>query len=405
MISIKDPGAAVQNIGRRIDKPVTDLSVWLSDNVNGLLIGALIAAGIVGIMLVMRRIGQAVVAANPDCNDWRGIIGNILSRTSIWFMVAAAIEIVTSYAPLPAKLQRIADVFFLIVASFQVAVWLRELIIGTVKSRVGDDPGESTLGNAMGIIRVLVSVSAFAFALVFILDSLGFNVTTLVAGLGIGGIAIGLAAQGIFSDLFAGLAIVFDRPFRRGQLISWGAPNPDGSPGNIGTVERIGLKTTRLRSRSGEQIVIANTKLLEQQLTNIDEAKVYRVWLPFGVTYQTAPEQLESMATILAGIFEPLKGVRMVRCAVKGFGPSSIDFDLVYDDRGRDFDVRAANRAAICIGIMRAFQREQIAFAYPTQTTFTAAPDGTMVMPYATVQPVVPLEKEEAKKVTRKAKA
>ncbi|MEO7602859.1 MAG: mechanosensitive ion channel domain-containing protein, partial [Sphingomicrobium sp.] len=152
--------------------------------------------------------------------------------------------------------------------------------------------------------------------------------------------------------------------------------------GTTGTVERIGLKSTRIRSRTGELVVMANTKLLENELTNIDEARVYRIWLPFGVVYQTDPETLENMAEIITPILKPMTVIRMVRCAVSGFGPSSIDFQLVYDDRARDFDVRALNRSAIFIAILRTFKEQGIAFAYPTQTTFTAAPDGTLVMPY-----------------------
>ena len=375
---------------------------WLAANREGLLLGALIAAAIVGVMLVMRAIGQRILARHPDCTNWRGIVGAVLARTKLFFMVAAAVEIVVTYAPIPARLDRVAHIFFIIAASFQVAIWARELIIGAVKSRVGEDPGESTLGNALAIIRVLVSVAAFAVALIVILDNLGVNVTTLIAGLGIGGIAIGLAAQGIFSDLFAALSIVFDRPFRRGDTINYGGPADKG--GTIGTVERIGLKTTRIRSRSGELIVMANTKLLEQELTNIDEARVYRTWLPFGVVYQTDPAKLEAMADILAPVLEPITGVRMVRCVINGFAPSSIDFSLVFDDRARDVDARAANRSTICIGILRTFAEQGIEFAYPTQTTFTAAPDGSYILPFAAVQPVMPLSEKDAASATKKAK-
>ena len=375
---------------------------WIADNRGGLFVGALVAAGIVGLMLVMRRIGEGIQRRNPDCTDWRGIIGAVLAKTKLFFMVATAVEIVFTYAPIPTRLDRVAHIFFIIAFSLQVAIWARELIIGAVRSRVGEDPGESTLGNAMSIIRVLVSVAAFAIALIVILDNLGVNVTTLIAGLGIGGIAIGLAAQGIFSDLFAALSIVFDRPFRRGDTINYGGTADNG--GTIGTVERIGLKTTRIRSRTGELVIMANTKLLEQELTNIDEARVYRIWLPFGVVYQTKPETLERMADILSPVLEEMTGIRLVRCVINGFGPSSIDFNLVYDDRGRDYDTRAANRSAICIGILRTFKEQGIEFAYPTQTTFTAAPDGTMVLPYATVQPVVGVSKEEAASATKKAR-
>ena len=374
---------------------------WLLDNREQLFVGAVVAAAIVAIMLTARMFGHRLIEKHPNSVNWRGIIGSVLVKTTIFFMVAAAIDIVASYAEIPPKIARLADILFIVAAAIQVAIWARELIIGAIRHRVGDAPGETTLGNAMSIIRVLVSVTAFALAAVVILDNLGVNVTTLVAGLGIGGIAIGLAAQGIFSDLFAGLAIVFDRPFRRGQQISWGGRDANGSPANIGTVERIGLKTTRIRSRSGEQIVVANTKLLDQELTNLDEAKFYRFWLPIGVTYQTAPEVLQRMAEIVQEAFEPIKGVKLVRCTVRGFGPSSIDVDLVYDDRARDFDTRARNRSDICIGIARVFAREKIEFAYPTQTTFTAARDGSYVMPYAAVQPVVPVDEDGGKSSRR----
>jgi small-conductance mechanosensitive channel len=365
---------------------------WMIANRDGLAIGALVAVGIVGLMLVLRWIGHRMADSDPDCRGWRGILGRVLAKTSVWFMVAAAIDIVVSYASTPPKLSRLADILFIIAAALQTAVWARETIIGVIRSRVGDDPGATTLGNAIGIIRVLVSVAAFAIALIVILDNLGVNVTALVAGLGIGGIAIGLAAQGIFSDLFAALSIVFDKPFRRGDLVRYG-----GAPGTVGTVERIGLKTTRIRSVSGEQVIMANTKLLEQELTNVAEARVRRTWLPFGVVYQTPPEVIEALPELMESVLKPLKTCKVVRCCATSFGASSIDCELVYDDRSTDADTLAKHKSAIVTGIMKAFAEQKIDFAYPTQTTFTAAPDGTMVMPYATVQPVVALQPGDKK--------
>jgi len=358
--------------------PFVEIANWFGDNVNGLIVGGIVAAGIVALMLLLRAVGHRMLAGDPECRRWRGIIGNVLSRTGILFMVAAAIDIVVSYAPVPPKLTRLADILFIIASALQVAVWAREIIIGVVKSRIGDDPGASTLGNAIALIRVLVSVAAFAIAFIVILDNLGVNVTALIAGLGIGGIAIGLAAQGIFSDLFAALAIVFDRPFRRGDLIRYG-----GATGSIGTVERIGLKTTRLRSVSGEQLVMANTKLLEQELTNVAELKVRRTWLTFGLTYQTDPDVIESLPRIVDEAVSAIDSCRLIRAIPTQFGPSSIDCEVVYDDRSSDPDMLARHKGAIIVAIMRIFAREKIAFAYPTQTTFTAAPDGELVMPYA----------------------
>jgi small-conductance mechanosensitive channel len=365
---------------------------WMIANRDGLAIGALVAVGIVGLMLVLRWIGQRMADSDPECRGWRGILGRVLAKTSVWFMVAAAIDIVVSFASMPPKLARLADVLFIIAAALQTAVWARETIVGVIRSRVGDDPGATTLGNAIGIIRVLVSVAAFAIALIVILDNLGVNVTALVAGLGIGGIAIGLAAQGIFSDLFAALSIVFDKPFRRGDLVRYG-----GAPGTVGTVERIGLKTTRIRSVSGEQVIMANTKLLEQELTNVAEARVRRTWLPFSVVYQTPPEVIEALPELMESVLKSLKTCKVVRCCATSFGASSIDCELVYDDRSTDADTLAKHKSAIITGIMKTFAERKIDFAYPTQTTFTAAPDGTMIMPYATVQPVVALQPGDKK--------
>ena len=354
---------------------------WIAANQARLPAGFAVAAAIIGVMLLVRWIGASMRNSDPDCTRFRGVIGRMLAKTGLFFMAATAIDVIATYADVPPKIGRLADIFFTIAFALQGAIWARELILGVIARKVGEDTGESTLANAMSLIRVLVSVTLFAIAIIVILDNLGVNVTALVAGLGIGGIAIGFAAQGIFSDLFAALAILFDRPFRRGDTINYGGKVDGG--GTTGTVERIGIKTTRIRARSGELVVMSNAKLLEQELTNIDEASVYRIWLPFGVVYRTDPAQLERMGEIVGAVLKRLKGVRFVRCAVSGFGASSIDFSLVYDDVSKDFDSRALNRSAICIGILKAFKAENIDFAYPTQTTFTAAPDGTLVMPWA----------------------
>src|SRR4029450_986514 len=213
-----------------------------------------------------------------------GIVGRVLAKTSILFMIAAAVDIVASYAAIPAKLAHLADIFFIVAAALQVAIWAREIIVGVIRHRVGDDPGASTLGNAMALIRVFVNVVVFAIALIVILDNLGVNVTALVAGLGIGGIAIGLAAQGIFSDLFAALSILLDKPFKKGDTIRY-----DNS---TGTVERIGLKTTRIRSLTGEQLIMANTKLLEREIHNMAAAKARRMTLHFAVAVDTKADGL-----------------------------------------------------------------------------------------------------------------
>jgi small-conductance mechanosensitive channel len=369
-----DPGEAI-NSGR---SGVEALIRWFEANQATLPIGLAVAAGIVLFMLGLRAIGSRMVTGDPQCAHWRGVIGHVLERTSIIFMIVAALDIVATYAAVPPRIERLVDILFTVVFAFQGAVWARELALGVIGRKAGEDPTETAVGNAIGVIRVLVSVTLFALAIILILDNLGVNVTALVAGLGIGGIAIGLAAQGIFSDLFAALSILFDKPFKRGDAIQFDQ--------TTGTVERIGLKTTRLRSVTGEQVVMANTKLLEREIHNFAAGRSRRSSLPFGLIYQTPIEQLEKVPSLAKGAVESRKNCTFVRCAILGFGDSSIDFELIFDSRTADVNKAAADRTAVALAVLRSFAEHAIEFAYPTQTTMTAAPDGTFIMPYPSPQ-------------------
>ena len=139
---------AAEATGDKIIRPVGSIVDWAADNINGLMIGAAVAAAIVAFMLLVREFGRRLLARNPDCTNWRGVIGSVLAKTSIFFMVAAAVDIVVNYAPVPPKLDRLASVFFIVSATLQGAIWVRELILGSIRSRVGEDVNESALGNA-----------------------------------------------------------------------------------------------------------------------------------------------------------------------------------------------------------------------------------------------------------------
>ena len=332
---------------------------WFVGNQQEMLLGALVALGLVGLMLIARLIGQRMVATEGEAAQigWRTVFGRVLARTTIAFMVVAAIAIVASYAVPPPRAQHLVDMALIIVATLQAAIWARELILAMIARRVGDDPGATTLGNAMSLIRVLVSVLLFALAIVVILDNLGVNVTALVAGLGIGGIAIGLAAQGIFSDLFAALAILFDRPFRRGDTIRFDK--------TIGKVERIGLKTTRMRSPSGEQIIMANTKLLEREIHNLADGRSRRTTLSFILPFATPPAMLARVPDIARAAVETCKGCKIIRCVMTAFAATGIEHELVFENRTLDGDRLAADRSAIMLALATRFAEQDIAFAEP----------------------------------------
>ena len=325
---------------------------WLQANSEELLIGAIVAAILVGVMLVLRSIGARITSADPECRSWRSVIGRVLAKTSLGFMIIAAVEVVLAYAELPPRIGRAWEGLFIIAFALQGAVWARELVLGVISRRVSEDASESTLGNAVSIIRVLVSVAVFAIAIIVILDNLGVNVTALVAGLGIGGIAIGLAAQGIFSDLFAALAILFDKPFRKGDTIRYDQ--------STGTVERIGLKTTRLRALTGEQLVMANTKLLEREIHNLAQAKARRMTIHFAVKAEHPKEALDTIPTVADAAVASVKGCKLVRCALTGMGSGAITHELVYDDASRDNNRIALDRSAILRGLIEGLEAEEL---------------------------------------------
>lgn len=349
-----------------------DITLWLDFNGRRILLALLMSALLVLILYGVRMIGKRM---SRNANQWTGIIGRALASMRLWFMVALAAQLVAVYAHAPGDVRSTISFIFIFAATFQAALFLRELILGAVDLRAGEADPSGSLGSALGLIRLLVNVTLFVIALIVVLANLGVNVTGLVAGLGVGGIAIGLAAQGIFSDLFAALSILFDKPFRRGDTIRW--------EGTTGTVEAIGLKSTRIRAVSGEEVVISNTNLLGKELRNFTRIEQRRIVQPISLVYQTSPEQCAAIPDMLRAAVDGCEGCHFVRCGLDIFAPSSLDFQLVYDVDAEDQDLMLSHKHAANIAILECFAKNGIAFAYPTQTTFTAAPDGTLVMPYA----------------------
>jgi small-conductance mechanosensitive channel len=364
-----------QNLSQKSMALADQARDWLTGNSVDILIAAGIGLLIALLLLGARTLGCRLIGRRGGEPHWPIIFARVLAKTNLFFIVMVSAELVAEHAATPAPFLRIIHIVFVVAAAFQAAVWVRELVLGYVEHRVGASEGHGTLGSAVGLIRLLVTVALFAIAITLILDNVGVNVTGLIAGLGIGGIAIGLAAQGIFSDLFAALAIIFDKPFRRGDAIK--------IDGTQGTVEDIGLKTTRIRSLSGEQVIVSNAKLLEQQIRNFAHLEHRRFVVPFGLVYQTLPETLAGLPAKVQGLVEAHDKTTFVRCGLTAFGASSLDFELQFDVHTTDYEQAFETRHLVCLDIVKTFAEAGIEFAYPTQTSFTAAPDGTFVLPYA----------------------
>lgn len=337
-------------------------------------------AVIVLALLWVRRLGDRLCRKPGFAGGWGVILGHAIARTNLFFIVTLAAQLVSGYAGAPGEVAKTISFLFTVASVFQAAIWARELILGTIEHRTRSEhySGEALL-SAMGLIRLLVTVVLFAIALVVVLDNLGVNVTGLVAGLGVGGIAIGLAAQGIFGDLFAALAIIFDRPFRRGDKIAY--------DNTTGIIEAIGLKSTRIRAFTGELRIISNRNLLDKEIQNQTVRQHVRISLMIGVAYETPPETLARLPQLLTEIVEG-EGGKVARAGFESFGASSLDFALQFDVPGDDWATAHDTRNRVLVSLMKRFAAEGIGIPYPTQTTYTAAPDGTLVMPYPQVQPV-----------------
>lgn len=367
------------------------LSEWVRENALELLIALAIGFALyVGLSWIKRK-AALNAARRGDDGRIATVAWRALSRTKRFFRIILAVELVNSVANTPAPLSRIIFVLFTIAVVVQVAIWLREIILALVERRAYQSGTEhDTLQSAMTLIKLGVSFAVFAIAAIVILDNLGVNVTGLVAGLGVGGIAIGLAAQGIFSDLFAAISIIFDRPFKRGDTITYGT--------TTARVEKIGMKSTRLRSLSGEEKIISNSKLLELEITNNTQTVYRRVTFLLSLVQHTSPAVASTIPAVLREIVEA-HDAEFIRAGFATFGPSSLDFQLVFDVPSEDIDVMVESRHNIGIAIVDRFTKDGIEFAYPTQTTYTAAPDGTLVMPY-----LVPLAGDSATKAPRQRK-
>ena len=211
-------------------------------------------------------------------------------------------------------------------------------------------------------VLTLIRIGIWGMCAIFILDNLGFNVSAVIAGLGIGGVAVALAAQHILGDLFNYSVIFFDRPFVHGDAISAGEIK--------GTIEHIGIKTTRIRAVDGELLVCPNTTLTSSNIRNHKKMTERRCAFKLGVTYQTTSGQLKKMPALLRALITRVPGTRFEYARFQSFGDSALIFEVIYFVMTGDHHVFMDVQERINLDIKDTFEREGIEFAYPTQTLY-----------------------------------
>ena len=352
------------NLSARVHNSIDDGSAWIVSH--WVSISLALAAGVVIFLLLQltQRWGMRTCRKGHGVATWYSIAGRALAKTGRFFMIMTAARLVVGYSQAPVLLHTTIVFLFTIAAVFQCAIWARELIFGAVEHRTQDQDDQGRgLASAIGIIRLLVTIALFAIAIVVILSNIGVNVTGLLAGLGVGGIAIGLAAQGIFADLFAALAIIFDRPFRLGDSISY-----DKGAGS-GAVEAIGLKSTRIRGGNGEERIIANRKLLDFEILNTTRRAHNRFKFDFHVGYATSPELVKRLPDLLREAVES-QGYTLIHGGVNGFSDSGLSYDLEFESIEPDFPPEA--RDLVAAAVLERFRAHDISFAYPTTVNLVA---------------------------------
>jgi small-conductance mechanosensitive channel len=216
-------------------------------------------------------------------------------------------------------------------------------------------------------IKVLVNLLIWTIAAVFLLDNLGIEISAVVAGLGIGGIAVALAAQVILGDLFSYFVIFFDRPFTIGDFII--------VDDKLGVIEYVGIKTTRIRALSGEQLIFSNTDLTNSRVHNFKKMERRRVVFKLGVVYQTSYEKLKLIPTLVREIIEKQEGASFDRGHFASYGDFSLNFEFVYYIDGADYNKYMDIQQSINFEIFKSFENDKIEFAYPTQTIFVNKED------------------------------
>lgn len=314
---------------------------------------------------ITRRLAKLASRSESRVDDTAvGALRSIRAST----LAVVSFYLGTRAIDLPPMMDQAFRVGVTLALAFQAGVWANALIERWLESRFRSDASTPSGGVGYGALRFVARLIAWAAVALVALDNLGFEITTLVAGLGVGGIAVALAVQNILGDVFCSLSILLDKPFEIGDFIVVGDM--------AGTVENIGVKTTRLRSLGGEQLVFSNSDLVDSRVKNFKRMWQRRIVFEFGVIYQTAPDKVAQIPATVRRIIEEQDNTRFDRAHFKAFGDSALIFEVVYFVLKPDYNVYMDLQQSINLALMKAFAKDGIEFAYPTQTLYVQRSEG-----------------------------
>jgi small-conductance mechanosensitive channel len=321
-----------------------------------------VAAGTCAVLLtarwLVRRLHARRHARQPD--EIVDIPLEVLARTTLLFVLVVSASLGLQPLVLGSRVDRVAHAVLTIVLFWQAGLWVAAGAAAILerKRRQALVENKAALGS-IGILRFIATLTIWTVVLLLTLDNLGIDVTALVAGLGIGGIAVALAVQNMLGDLFAALSITLDEPFVVGDFLIL--------DDFMGSVEYIGIKSTRLRSLSGEQIVMPNSDLVSSRVRNYGRMQERRVVFTLRVTYDTPYAMIEAIPAIIRAAIERQEGTRFDRSHFATYGMHALEYESVYYVLTGDYNRYMDTQQAINLEIFREFARRGIAFALPTQ--------------------------------------
>ncbi|MFC1638083.1 mechanosensitive ion channel family protein [Patescibacteria group bacterium] len=322
-----------------------------------ILVGALIVFKVFQ-FIIIKKLEKAAKVTKTDVDDFiMSLVKGI--KPPFYFIVAVYISLLSlEYIPVAKKF---IDIAVWLIVAYQIIVVLQKIIDYMVEKITMDENGE--FDNDKEIVRLLgniLKVVLWLIAILLVLSNLGVNVTSAVAGLGIGGIAIAMAVKDVLSDIIASFAIFLDKPFKVGQSIKFGK--------DIGEVKRIGIRSTKIKTLQGEELVVTNQDLSKARIQNYKRMKKRRVKQSLGVVYGISSEQIKSIPAWIQEIVESTGNTEFARAHFSSYGDSSLNFEFVYHISTDDYGIYMDAQQEINLAIYEKFEKEGIEFAYPTQT-------------------------------------
>ena len=310
-------------------------------------------------LIVLKRLKKWATKTQTTIDDF---ILNGIKKSIIPILYYSAIYFAARSLNLSDLVRSIFDVLSIVVVTLYIIRLITSTLDYSIKSYAAKQEEADQKAKQLKSISALAKIVIWGVGLVFLLDNLGFDISAVVAGLGIGGIAVAIAAQAILGDLFSYFVIFFDRPFELGDFII--------VDNKTGTVEHIGIKSTRIRALSGEQLVVSNTDLTSSRIHNYKKLQRRRVVFQLGVIYQTPAEKLKIIPELVKQIIVDNPDAEFDRGHFKSFGDFSLNFEFVYYVLSAEYSIYMDIQQAINLKSYEMFEEKGIEFAYPTQTLF-----------------------------------